>query len=185
MAQRIICLSWWVLERWYRNQTMIPWYRRGTGDIRDPHVTARKQKEDAAANWTFWEAICLSFMARTLCSPCSHPGPSAQCSEQPRSPRAVALTLGVTRCLCKLLLQLFSTGEPERESPPYTKGQNGNTLCGHSNPEILRLLLFRQKGRNIFPTSRQFSPSDTIHLYSSLYFKSSIAKKQQNPRRNK
>lgn len=129
--------------------------------------------------------LSLSFMARTLCSPCSHPGPSAQCSEQPRSPRAVALTLGVTRCLCKLLLQLFSTGEPERESPPYTKGQNGNTLCGHSNPEILRLLLFRQKGRNIFPTSRQFSPPDTIHLYSSLYFKSSIAKKQQNPRRNK
>lgn len=114
--------------------------------------------------------LSLSCMAWTLCSPCSQPGPTAQRPEQPRSPRAVALTLGVTRCLCKLLLLLFSTGEPERESPPYTKGQNGNAFCGHSNPEILRLPLFRQQGRNIFPKSRQFSPPDTIHLYSSLHF---------------
>lgn len=67
-------------------------------------------------------------------APCTTMLQSKPCSPQ-RWVQA-GITLGVTRCLCKQAAGLSS--RQQQESSEYKKGQNENTFCNHSNPEILR-----------------------------------------------
>lgn len=141
MASHKMCLCWWVLERRWRNAKIRIGHKRETWRHQaSSHHGRRCCSKVIISGHDF----LLLFKIRMFCSSQSHRSstcimvlPSKPCGRS----QCVGPSTGNTRCHSLPVqpgAELFSTGEQQKESPEYKKGQNENTFCSHSNPEIPR-----------------------------------------------